>query len=185
MLDEVMPLAEEKMAKSLSFLQKELQAIRAGRATPTFLEKVVVPYYDSSLPLNQIATISAPDPRTLLIQPWDQSISKEVERAILKANLGVTPRLDGQIIRVVFPPLTEERRIELVKLAKKLGEDCRVELRNHRRSANEEIKGLKEANRISEDERDRYIEKVQKLLEKYSSQVDELIERKEKQIMEV
>lgn len=185
MLQEIIRLTEEKMIKSLAFLQKEFQSIRAGKASATFLEKVTVPYYGSSLPLNQIATISTPDPRTLLIQPWDQTIIKELEKAILKANLGVTPRVDGQVIRVVFPPLTEERRLELVKLAKKLGEDCRVELRNHRRSANEEIKELKEKNQVSEDERDHYMERIQRLLEKYIGQVDELIERKEKQIMEV
>ncbi|MCR4428880.1 MAG: ribosome recycling factor [Caldiserica bacterium] len=173
------------MNKALSFLQEEFKTIRAGKVTPAVLEKITVNYFGSLLPINQLATISTPEPRVLVIQPWDQSILKEIEKAILKANLGVTPQVDRGIIRLVFPPLTEERRKEFVKAAKKMAEDCRVELRNHRREANESIKELKDQGKISEDDRDRYLEKVQKLLDKYIELVDLALEKKESSIMEV
>jgi ribosome recycling factor len=185
LLEQVLGEAEEKMKKSLAALQREYQSLRAGKANPSFLDKVSVNYYDSLMPLNQVATISSPEARLLTIAPWDPSLLKDIEKAILKANLGVTPQSDGRIIRVAFPPLTEERRRELVKLAKKYAEEFRVELRNHRRLANEEIKELKENGKTTEDERDWALEKVQKLLEKYTTQIDETLSKKEQQIMEV
>jgi ribosome recycling factor len=184
-LEEILKQTEERMNKALSFLQEEFKTIRAGKVTPAVLEKITVNYFGSLLPINQLATISTPEPRVLVIQPWDQSILKEIEKAILKANLGVTPQVDRGIIRLVFPPLTEERRKEFVKAAKKMAEDCRVELRNHRREANESIKELKDQGKISEDDRDRYLEKVQKLLDKYIELVDLALEKKESSIMEV
>lgn len=185
MLEQVLKDAEEKMKKSLAALQREYQSLRAGKANPSFLDKVTVNYYDSVMPLNQVATISSPEARLLTITPWDTSLLKDIEKAILRANLGVTPQSDGRVIRVAFPPLTEERRKELVKLAKKYAEEFRVELRNHRRLANEEIKELKENGKTTEDERDRALEKVQKLLEKFTTQIDETFSKKEQQIMEV
>lgn len=185
MLEQVLKEAEEKMKKSLAALQREYQSLRAGKANPSFLDKVTVNYYDSLMPLNQVATISSPEARLLTITPWDASLLKDIEKAILKANLGVTPQSDGRVIRVAFPPLTEERRRELVKLAKKYAEEFRVELRNHRRLANEEIKELKENGKTTEDERDWALERVQKLLEKYTTQIDETFSKKEQQIMEV
>lgn len=185
MLEEILKQTEERMNKALSFLQEEFKTIRAGKVTPAVLEKVTVSYFGSPLPINQLATISAPEPRVLLIQPWDQSILKEIEKAILKANLGVTPQVDRGIIRLVFPPLTEERRREFVKNAKKMADDCKVELRNHRREANDSIKELKDQGKISEDDRDRYLEKVQKLLDKYIELVDTALEKKESSILEV
>jgi ribosome recycling factor len=185
MLEDILKQTEEKMSKALAYLQEEFKTIRAGKVTPAVLEKVTVNYFGSALPVNQLATISAPEPRVLIVQPWDQSILKEVEKVILKANLGVTPQVDRQFIRLVFPPLTEERRKDLIKEVKRLSEDCRVELRNHRRSANDAIRELKEQGKISEDDRDRYLEKVQKLLDKYIELVDEVLEKKEKSIMEV
>jgi ribosome recycling factor len=185
LLEQVLKEAEEKMKKSLAALQREYQSLRAGKANPSFLDKVTVNYYDSLMPLNQVATISSPEARLLTITPWDASLLKDIEKAILKANLGVTPQSDGRVIRVAFPPLTEERRRELVKLAKKYAEEFRVELRNHRRLANEEIKELKENGKTTEDERDWALERVQKLLEKYTTQIDETFSKKEQQIMEV
>jgi ribosome recycling factor len=185
LLEQVLKEAEEKMKKSLVALQREYQSLRAGKANPSFLDKVAVNYYDSLMPLNQVATIASPEARLLTVAPWDASLLKDIEKAILKANLGVTPQSDGRVIRVAFPPLTEERRRELVKLAKKYAEEFRVELRNHRRLANEEIKELKEKGKTTEDERDRALERVQKLLEKYTTQIDETLSKKEQQIMEV
>ncbi len=185
MLEEILKQTEERMNKALSFLHEEFKTIRAGKVTPAVLEKVAVNYFGSPLPINQLATISAPEPRVLVIQPWDQSILKEIEKAILKANLGVTPQVDRGVIRLVFPPLTEERRREFVKTAKKMAEDCKVELRNHRREANESIKELKDQGKISEDDRDRYLEKIQKLLDKYIELVDTALEKKENSILEV
>lgn len=185
MLEEILKQTEERMSKALTFLQEEFKTIRAGKVSPAVLDKVTVSYFGSLLPVNQLATISTPEPRVLIIQPWDQSTLKEIEKAILKANLGVTPQVDRQVIRLVFPPLTEERRKELIKAAKKMAEDCKVELRNHRRDANEAIKELKELGKISEDDRDRYLEKVQKLLDKYIDLVDKALEKKESSIMEV
>lgn len=185
MLEEILKETEEKMNKALSYLQEEFKTIRAGKVSPAVLDKVSVSYYGSLLPVNQLATITSPEPRILIIQPWDSSTLKEIEKAILKANLGVTPQVDRQAIRLVFPPLTEERRKELIKTARKLAEDCKVELRNQRREANEVIKELKEQGKISEDERDRYLEKVQKLLDKYIELVETALEKKESSIMEV
>jgi len=185
MLEEILKETEEKMNKALSYLQEEFKAIRAGKVSLSVLDRVTVNYYGSLLPVNQLATITSPEPRILIIQPWDSSTLKEIEKAILKANLGVTPQVDRQVIRLVFPPLTEERRKELIKAAKKLAEDCKIELRNQRRDANEVIKELKEQGKISEDERDRYLEKVQKLLDKYIELVESALEKKESSIMEV
>jgi ribosome recycling factor len=185
LLEQVLKEAEDRMKKSLAALQREYQSLRTGKANPSFLDKVTVNYYDSLMPLNQVATISSPEARLLTITPWDASLLKDIEKAILRANLGVTPQSDGRVIRVAFPPLTEERRRELVKLAKKYAEEFRVELRNHRRLANEEIKELKENGKTTEDERDWALERVQKLLEKYTIQIDETLNKKEQQIMEV
>lgn len=176
--------AEERMEKAISALKRELATLRAGRATPALLERVQVEYYGAMTPVTQLANISTPDPRTLMIQPWDKSSLADIERAILKSDLGLTPANDGTLIRLSIPPLTEERRAELVKLTKKFGEEAKVAIRNIRRDANEDIKKLEKTD-ISEDESRRHQEDIQKMTDKYVVEVDKALVAKEKEIMEI
>ncbi|MGI6126064.1 MAG: ribosome recycling factor [Planifilum sp.] len=185
MLENIKKQSAEKMEKAIQVLKKDLASLRAGRATPALLEKVTVSYYGSEMPVNQLASISAPEPRLLVIQPWDKSALTEIERAILKSELGLTPTNDGNVIRITIPALTEERRAELVKVVKKSGEDSKVAIRNIRRDANEEIKKLGKNGEISEDEVRRGQDEIQKLTDGYIQKVDEVIGAKEKEIMEV
>lgn len=185
MLENIKKQSAEKMEKAIQVLKKDLTSLRAGRATPALLEKVTVSYYGSEMPVNQLASISAPEPRLLVIQPWDKSALTEIERAILKSELGLTPTNDGNVIRITIPALTEERRAELVKVVKKSGEDSKVAIRNIRRDANEEIKKLGKNGEISEDEVRRGQDEIQKLTDGYIQKVDEVIGAKEKEIMEV
>lgn len=185
MLENIKKQSAEKMEKAIQVLKKDLASLRAGRATPALLEKVTVSYYGSEMPVNQLASISAPEPRLLVIQPWDKSALTEIERAILKSELGLTPTNDGNVIRITIPALTEERRAELVKVVKKSGEDSKVAIRNIRRDANEEIKKLGKNGGISEDEVRRGQDEIQKLTDGYIQKVDEVIGAKEKEIMEV
>lgn len=143
--------AEERMDKAISSLKRDLATLRAGRATTSLLDRIQVEYYGSPTPINQLANISTPDSRTLLIQPWDKTSMSDIERAIMKSDIGLTPANDGTIIRLSIPPLTEERRTDLVKLTKKFGEEAKVAIRNIRRDANDDIKKM-EKNGISEDE---------------------------------
>jgi ribosome recycling factor len=166
-------------------LKKDLAALRAGRATPALLDKVVVEYYGSEMPVNQLANISTPDPRTLVIQPWDKSALAEIERAILKSDLGLTPSNDGNVIRINLPALTQERRAELVKVVKKTGEEAKVAIRNIRRDANDEIKKLEKNGDISEDESRRGQDEIQKLTDKFIQEADKVVAAKEKEIMEI
>ncbi|MBE3597999.1 MAG: ribosome recycling factor [Limnochordaceae bacterium] len=165
--------------------RRELAAIRTGRASPALLERVVVDYHGAPVPLNQLASITAPEPRTLVVQPWDRSILKEVERAILKSDLGVTPTNDGNVVRLVLPQLTEERRRELVRLARKQAEEKRVTIRNVRRDVNEELKKWEKAKLVSEDDVHRAQQQVQQLTDRHIEEVDRILESKEKEIMEV
>lgn len=176
--------AEDRMEKALSALKKELATLRAGRATPALLDRVQAEYYGTLTPINQMASITTPDPRTLVIQPWDKSSLAAIEKAILKSELGLNPANDGNVIRIVIPPLTEERRAELVKMTKKYGEEAKVAVRNIRRDANEEIKKM-EKNGISEDESRRHQEDIQKFTDKYIAEIDKILAAKEKEIMEV
>ncbi|MEV2932554.1 ribosome recycling factor [Paenibacillus larvae] len=176
--------AEDRMQKAVVALQKELVSLRAGRATPALLDRVQVEYYGAMTPLNQLANINVPDPRTLLIQPWDKSSLGAIEKAILKSELGLTPTSDGTMIRLTIPPLTEERRLELVKMTKKYGEDAKVAIRNIRRDSNESIKKM-EKTEISEDESRRHQDDIQKSTDKYIAEVDKVLAAKEKEIMEV
>lgn len=176
--------AEERMEKAIAALKRELATLRAGRATPALLDRVQVEYYGSMTPVNQLANISTPDPRTLMIQPWDKSSLADIERAILKSDLGLTPANDGSMIRLSIPPLTEERRAELVKHTKKFGEEAKVAIRNIRRDANDDIKKLEKTD-ISEDESRRHQEDIQKTTDKYIAEVDKVLVVKEKEIMEV
>jgi len=176
--------AEERMEKAILSLKRDLATLRAGRATPALLDRIQVEYYGSPTPINQLANINTPDSRTLLIQPWDKTSVSDIERAIMKSDLGLTPANDGTTIRLSIPPLTEERRNELVKYTKKFGEEAKVAVRNIRRDANDDIKKM-EKNGISEDESRGHQEDIQKTTDKYIAEVDKVLLGKEKEIMEV
>lgn len=176
---------EDRMNKAIASLKKDLASLRAGRANPAMLDRVVVDYYGTPTPISQLANISVPEPRMLTIQPWDKSALKEIDRALQQSDLGISPSNDGVIIRLVIPPLTEERRKELVKLAGKSGEESKVAIRNIRRDANDEIKKLEKAATISEDESRRHQESIQKTTDKFIAEVDKIVKDKEKDILEV
>jgi ribosome recycling factor len=185
MAKQVLALAEEKMEKAISALKRELSTLRAGRANPSLLDRIQVDYYGTPTPINQLAGITIPEARLLVIQPYDKSAMGDIEKSILKSDLGLTPSNDGQVIRITIPPLTEERRKELVKLVKKFGEEAKVALRNIRRDANDDLKKLEKDAEITEDELRRYNEDVQKLTDKFTGEVDAVAVIKEKEIMEV
>ncbi|GIP52269.1 MULTISPECIES: ribosome recycling factor [Paenibacillus] len=176
--------AEERMDKAIQALKRDLATLRAGRATPSLLDRIQVDYYGSPTPVNQLANINTPDTRTLMIQPWDKSSLADIERAIQKSDLGLTPANDGTSIRLSIPALTEERRLELVKMTKKFGEEAKVAIRNIRRDANDDIKKLEKTD-ISEDESRRHQEDIQKTTDKFIAEVDKVLAAKEKEIMEV
>ena len=176
---------EAKMQKTLDVLSKELAAVRAGRANPAVLDKITVEYYGAPTPLNQVAAISTPDPRTLAIQPWDGSVLKAIEKAIQVSDLGINPQNDGKQIRLNFPPLTEERRKELIKGVSKTGEEAKVALRNIRRDALDKFKAAQKKSEITEDELHDGEDKMQKLTDKFGKDIDKLVEAKSKEIMTV
>lgn len=176
--------AEERMEKAIGTLKREFATLRAGKASPSLLDRIQVEYYGALTPLNQLANITTPDSRTLFIQPWDKSSLSEIERAIMKSDVGMTPSNDGATIRLTVPMLTEERRVELVKTAKKIAEDAKVAIRNIRRDANDSIKKL-EKTEISEDESKRFQDDIQKLTDKFIAESDKVLAAKEKEILEV
>lgn len=176
---------EEKMDKSLDSLLNEFASIRAGRANPHVLDKIRVDYYGQLTPLQQVANISVPEARTLMIQPWESSLIKEIEKAILCSDLGITPNNDGKSVRLNFPELTEDRRKEMAKDVKKKGENAKVAIRNVRRDANDAFKKQNKASEISEDELKDLEDKVQKLTDKYIDKVDKAVEEKTKEILTV
>ncbi|MFO7311057.1 MAG: ribosome recycling factor [Bacillota bacterium] len=177
--------AEEKMKQAVQAARRDLAAIRTGRANPSLLERVEVDYYGTLLPINQLASISVPEPRLLVIQPWDKNAVKMIEKAILKSDLGLTPTTDGNVLRIQLPPLTEERRKELARLARKEAEDKRVAVRNVRRDVNDAIKKLEKDGQLSEDESRRAQAQVQELTDRYIKEIDDLLAAKEKEILEV
>jgi ribosome recycling factor len=177
--------AEDRMQKAIASLKKELATLRAGRAHASLLDRVQVDYYGAPTPVNQLGTISTPDPRTIVIQPWDKSVIGDIEKAILKSDLGLTPSNDGSVIRINLPALTEERRMELVKMTRKFGEEGKVAIRNIRRDANDEIKKLEKSGDISEDESRRHQDEIQKMTDRYIGEVDKILSAKEAEIMEV
>ncbi|OQP08012.1 ribosome recycling factor [Geobacillus sp. 46C-IIa] len=185
MAKQVIQQAKEKMDKAVQAFSRELASIRAGRANAGLLEKVTVDYYGVATPINQLATISVPEARMLVIQPYDKSVIKEMEKAILASDLGLTPSNDGSVIRLVIPPLTEERRRELVKLVKKYSEEAKVAVRNIRRDANDELKKLEKNGEITEDELRSYTDEVQKLTDDHIAKIDAITKEKEKEVMEV
>ena len=185
MPDEVIRHSEDSMKKSMETLKHELMGIRTGKANPGLLEGVKVSYYGQMVPLRQVANIAVPEPRLITVQPWEKPLIPEIEKAIRASGLGLNPIIEGAILRLPIPPLTEERRKELVKLAKKYGEDARVAVRNVRRDTNEKFKKLEKEHKLSEDDSHTRQEEVQKTTDRYVKQVDEVIAAKEKEIMEV
>lgn len=176
---------EEKMKKSIEVYQLDLENIRAGRANPAILNQVKVEYYGAPTPINQLAEIKVTDARTIVIQPWDGSILKGIEKAILVSDIGIVPQNDGKVIRLAFPQLTEERRKELVKQVAKIAENVKVAIRNIRRDANDKCKEMKKAGEMSEDEQKASEKIVQDLTEKYIKEVDKITEKKNSEILEI
>ncbi|MBS5734726.1 MAG: ribosome recycling factor [Clostridiales bacterium] len=176
---------ETKMTKSVAAYEKELATVRAGRANPAILDRVTVEYYGTPTPLNQVAQISLPDARTILVQPWDASLLKEAERAILGSDIGITPLNDGKALRLNFPQPTEERRRELCRQVEKMGESAKVAVRNVRREANNKCKELKKDGVLTEDTLKQAEKDVQDLTDKFTKQIDEITDHKKKEIMEI
>jgi ribosome recycling factor len=184
MIDDIYQETQDSMGKSIEALNRELKRIRTGRASLSILDAIKVDYYGTLTPLNQMATLAVPESRLITIQPWDVSVIKDIEKALLKSDLGLTPANDGKLIRISIPPLTEERRKELVKLVHKMGEDYKVSVRNARRDANELIKSLKNDGDISEDDAFKSQEEVQKITDEHIKHIDECCQEKEKEILE-
>jgi len=179
------PQVEEKMNKRVEGFNSELKTIRAGRANAQVLDKISIDYYGSQTPIAQVGSISSPEPRLLVIQPWDLSVLKEIEKAILKSELGLSPQNDGKVIRLAFPPLTEERRKELVKTVKKYSEEAKVQIRNVRRDAMDDYKAQKKNGEVTEDELKTIEKDIQSLTDKYIKEIDDITAAKEKEILEV
>lgn len=184
-MKEVIKKCEEKMTKTCENLDGEFSNIRAGRANPNLLNRIMVEYYGTPTPMQQVGNISVPEPRIIQINPWEKSLLKAIEKAILASDLGITPTNDGTSIRLVFPELTEERRKELVKDIKKKGEAAKVAVRNVRRDANDTLKKMEKSTDITEDERKEGEEKIQKMTDKYVAKMDKSVENKSKEIMTV
>ena len=185
MIDDIMKSQEEKMKKTLEGLKKDYGTLRAGRAAPSLLDKVMVDYYGTPTPVNQMASVTVPEARMIMIKPYDKGSLKEIEKAIQKSDLGLTPNSDGTTIRLAIPQLTQERRKELVKVVSKKAEEAKVAMRNIRRDGNEAIKKAEKNKEITEDDRKDAQEKIQKLLDKYIKLIDSTKASKEKEVMEV
>jgi len=176
---------EEKMEKSIEVYQNKLMEIRAGRANPAILNRITVEYYGVQTPINQVAGISVPEARTIMIQPWDQNVLKSIEKAILASDIGINPNNDGKVIRLNFPELTEERRKELVKEIKKIAEDAKVSIRSIRKDGMDDVKEKQKNSEITEDDKEKLENQIQKLTDKYVETIDEILDKKEKEIMNV
>jgi len=185
MIKEIYIAHEEKMKKALDALRREFITLRAGRATPALLDKITVDYYGTPTPISQVANIAVPEPRMITIQAWEKTMLAQIEKSILKSDLGITPNSDGVIIRLNIPQLTQQRRTELVKVVHKKAEENRIVIRNVRRDANDAIKKLEKEKSISEDESKKAQEDMQKLTDKFIKEVDSIMASKEKEIMEV
>ncbi|NLC06599.1 MAG: ribosome recycling factor [Syntrophomonadaceae bacterium] len=185
MADEYLKDAEERMQKSVDNLKREFASLRAGRANPALLERVLVDYYGTPTPINQVGNIGVPEPRLLVIQPWDRSLIPAIEKAILKSDLGITPSSDGNVVRIAIPQLTQERRKELVKVIKKRAEEARVAVRNIRRDAMDQLKAREKKGEISEDIMRREQDSLQKITDNIIKVIDKLAESKEQEVMEV
>ena len=184
-MNELIKNTEEKMNKTVAVLERDYKSVRAGRANAAVLDRINVDYYGVPTPIQQMAAVSTPEPRILMIQPWDASSIKDIEKAILTSDIGINPQNDGRVIRLAFPPLTEERRKEIVKDVKKMAEENKVAVRNTRRDALEKLKALKKANTITEDDVTNGEKKIQNLTDKFCKEIDELAALKEKEILEI
>lgn len=184
-MDAVFTKTKDKMEKCLDALNRDYKAVRAGRANPAILDRVTVDYYGTPTPINQMAAISVPEPRMLMIQPWDASTLKDIEKAINTAEIGINPSNDGKVIRLSFPALTEERRKELVKDISKRGEEAKVAVRNVRRDAMDDIKKLKKDNEITEDDQKNGEKKLQDITDSYIKQVEEMVKKKEDEVLSI
>ena len=176
---------EEKMIKSVNVYEENLAEIRAGRANPAILNKITIDYYGTPTPINQVAGISVPEARLIVIQPWDASILKEIEKQILKSDIGINPSNDGKVIRLAFPELNEERRKEIVKDIRKMAEEAKVAIRSIRRDAIDEAKAMQKNSEISEDELKGAEDRIQKLTDKYVEEIDNILDKKEKEVMSI
>jgi len=184
-IDDVLLDSDDKMTKSVSVLQEQFSGLRTGKASPSLVENIQVPYYGTPTRLKEIAGISTPEPRLLVISPYDPTALGDIEKAILAANVGVTPMNDGRVIRIPIPELSQERRNEMVKIAKRMAEETRVAVRNVRRDTNDQIKQLEKNSKVSEDERDEALKDIQKSTDDYIGKIDEMLKTKEAEIMEV
>lgn len=184
-MNQVFQTAEEKMNKTVSALENEYTAIRAGRANPAVLNKLMVEYYGAPTPVNQLASVSVPEPRTLMVQPYDKTSLKDIEKAILTSDIGLNPQNDGSALRLIFPPLTEERRKELSKTVLKYAEEAKVSVRSVRRDAIDRLKDMKKKSEITEDDLKNAEKKVQDITDKFCKEIDGIAAKKEKEIMEI
>lgn len=184
-INEIKSMAKEKMEKSISVLRDDLSTVRTGRATPNLLEKVTVDYYGTPTPVTQVASVTVPEPRMIVISPWEKTLVNDICRAIMKSDLGLNPNSDGVVIRLNIPQLTEETRKELVKVAHKKAETARINVRNIRRDANEQVKKLEKSKDITEDDTKATTEEIQKITDKYIKTVDEVVNAKEQEVMEI
>jgi ribosome recycling factor len=185
MLELIFSSTEDKLKKAVEHFSQSLTKLRTGRASVALLDGVNVDYYGASTPLKNMANISTPEARLIVIQPWDLTALPAIEKAILKSDLGLNPATDGKVMRINIPALTEERRKDLARVINKMGEECKVSLRQHRREGNEELKAAETAKEITEDENHRGQEKIQKSLNDYATKVDQMVQKKQKEIMEV
>lgn len=184
-MNELIKNTEEKMLKTYEVLDRDYKAVRVGRASPAVLDRITVDYYGTPTPIQQMAAVSVPEPRMLQIQPWDASTLKDIEKAIQVSDIGINPQNDGRIIRLVFPPMTEERRKDVVKEVRKMAEDAKVAVRNSRRDAIDKLKAMKKNSEITEDDQANGEKKIQNLTDKYCKEVDDLAMAKEKEILEI
>jgi ribosome recycling factor len=184
-VDSALKEAGQKMDKAITVLKDELAGIRTGRATPALLSRIVVDYYGTSVPIQQLASFSVPEPRTLMIQPYDKNAISAMEKSIMSSDVGITPSNDGNVIRLSFPPLTEERRKELIKLVHHRGEEGRVAVRNIRRHSKEELEGLEREGGISEDDLVRSEKELQKLTDQHVAEIDEVVAHKDQELKEI
>lgn len=185
MIDAIFKELKDKMDRSIDALHRDIAKLRTGRASISMLDGIRVDYYGTMTPLNQLATMSVPESRLITIQPWDAGVLSNIEKAIMNSDLGLTPTNDGKLIRISIPQLTEERRKEIVKTAKKIAEECKIAVRNNRRDANEEIKKLEKDKTISQDDLKKAQTRIQEITDKYIDRVDDILKHKEKEIMEV
>ena len=185
MIDEIQADVERRMKSTLEILRKDLSSIRTGRASLAILDGVKVDYYGTDTPLSQVATLSVPEPSMIVVQPWDPGNIEAIEKAVLRADLGLNPSNDGKVVRLPIPPLTEERRKQLARKVSKIGEECKTALRQVRRDGNEQIKSLEKSKTVSQDDEHRALDAIQKLTDQFSKSVDDLVKKKEREILEI